>query len=142
MIARIVVTTIEIRIAPLTRVTHRAITSSRPKAKTSTGQPDRVPLAPSCTGTVVLLASGMRRTTPESTNPIRVMNRPMPTEIATLSCAGTAWKTAVRKPVSTRTRMIRPSRTTRPIASAQVICWATVNATNAFSPRPVASASG
>ena len=35
-----------------------------------------------------------------------------------------------------------PSRTTRPIASAHVICDATANATNAFSPRPVASAIG
>ena len=66
----------------------------------------------------------------------------MPTEIATFSWAGTAWKTASRKPVSTRTRITRPSITTRPIASAQVIWLAIENATNAFSPRPVASASG
>ena len=89
-----------------------------------------------------LAASGMRRTKPASTNPIRAMKRPMPTEIATLSWVGMAWKTAVRKPVSTRTRMITPSMTTRPIASAQVIWLATEKATNALSPSPVASASG
>ncbi len=66
----------------------------------------------------------------------------MPTEIAVLSDAGTAWKTAVRKPVSTSTRMISPSITTRPIASAQVIWLAIAKATKAFSPSPAASASG
>ena len=73
-----------------------------------------------------------------------VMNRPMPTLIAVLSWDGIALKTACRKPVSTSTVMIMPSRTTRPIASAHVILgsWATPNVTNALSPRPVASASG
>ncbi len=91
---------------------------------------------------MVPAASGMRRTKPASTKPISAMNRPMPTEIATLSCAGTAWKTAFRKPVSTSTRITRPSITTRPIASAQVIWLAIEKATKAFRPRPVASASG
>ena len=105
-----VVTTIEIRIAPLTLRTHSAITSSRPKHEDQ----DRPALAAgrrcrAATGTVVSAASGMRRTKPASTKPIRAMNRPMPTEIAILSWAGTAWKTASRKPVSTSTRMIRPS---------------------------------
>ncbi len=73
-----------------------------------------------------------------------VMNRPMPTLIAVFSCAGTAWKTAARKPVSTSTRMIRPSSTIRPIASAQVMLgsWAMPKVTNALRPSPVASASG
>ena len=53
--------------------------------------------------------------------PMKAMNRPMPTEIATLSGAGIAWKTAVRKPVMTRTRMMMPSMTTRPMRSAKVI---------------------
>ncbi len=84
------------------------------------------------------------RTKPASTRPMIVMNRPMPTEMATFSCGGTAWNTACRKPVSTSTRMMIPSRTTRPIASAQVISGslATPNATKALRPRPVASASG
>ena len=43
---------------------------------------------PSWTGTVVFAASGIRRTKPASTKPISAMNRPMPTEIATLSWAG------------------------------------------------------
>ena len=91
---------------------------------------------------MVLAASGMRRTKPASTKPIRAMNRPMPTEMAIFSWAGTAWKTASRKPVSTSTRMTTPSITIRPIASAQVIWEAMEKATNAFRPRPVASASG
>ena len=70
------------------------------------------------------------------------MNRPMPTEIAIFSCAGTAWKTAVRKPVSTRTRITTPSSTISPIASDQLICRAIETATKAFRPEPVASASG
>ncbi len=142
MMAMIVVATIEIRIAPLTFLTHSVISSPRPSTKTSTGQPCRLPDGPSWTGTVVLAASGIRRTKPASTKPISAMNSPMPTEMAIFSCPGTAWKTASRKPVSTRTRITRPSRTMRPIASAQVICEAIENATNAFSPRPVASASG
>jgi hypothetical protein len=73
-----------------------------------------------------------------------VMNRPMPTLIATLSCPGTALKTALRNPVRTRSRMISPSMTTRPIACAQVMpgSLAIAKVTKAFRPRPVASASG
>ena len=66
----------------------------------------------------------------------------MPTEIAILSWRGTALKTASRKPVSTRIRMIRPSITTRPMASAQVIWLAIENVTKALSPSPAARASG
>ena len=130
------------RIAPLTLSTHSAISRSRPNAKTTTGQPVSSPVAPSWTGTVELAASGMRCTKPASTNPMSAMNSPMPTEIATLSWVGMAWKTAVRKPVSTSTRMMMPSMTTRPMASAQVIWLAMEKATNALSPSPVASASG
>ena len=50
-----------------------------------------------------------------------VMKSPIPTLIAVLSSAGTAAKTALRKPVSTRTVMMSPSRTTRPMASAHVM---------------------
>ena len=140
--ATTVVTTIEIRMAPLTCRTQSATTSTRPRTKTTTGQPWRVPPLPSCTGTVVCAASGMRRTKPASTKPIRAMNSPIPTEMAIFSWAGTAWKTASRKPVRTSTRISRPSMTTRPIASAQVISEAIETATKAFSPSPVASASG
>ncbi len=73
-----------------------------------------------------------------------VMNRPMPTLMATFNCRGTALNTASRKPVSTSSRMMRPSSTTRPIASAHVISGrlAMPNATNALRPNPVASARG
>ena len=73
---------------------------------------------PSSTGVAML--AGIR-TKPASTRPMNAMNRPMPTLIAVFSSSGTARNTAVRKPVSTSTRMIRPSRTTMPIASGQVM---------------------
>ncbi|CAB4628077.1 unannotated protein [freshwater metagenome] len=107
--------------------------------KTMIGHPiSDVPL-PSVTGTG---PEPVLRTKPASTKPIKAINSPIPTEIATLSCAGTALKTAVLKPVSTSTRMMRPSSTTRPIASAHVIWEATPYATNVLSPSPVAIASG
>jgi len=107
--------------------------------KTSTGQPARALSIPSPIGGADW---PVVRTTPASTRPISVMNRPMPAAIADFSPAGTAWKIARRKPVSTRTRMTRPSSTISPIASAQVMSAAIVNATNAFRPSPAASASG
>jgi hypothetical protein len=75
---------------------------------------------------------------------MNVMNRPMPTLIAILSSRGTARNTASRKPVTTRIRMTRPSSTTMPMASAQVMpgSAATEKATTAFRPSPAASASG
>ena len=71
-----------------------------------------------------------------------VMNRPIPTPMAYLSCSGTAWKTADLNPVNTSSKMSTPSRTTNPIASAQVICGAKVNATKPLRPRPAATATG
>ena len=139
MIAMTVVATIAMRIAPLTFRTQRMTTRIRPSTKTKVGQPLMKPSVPSWTGTG---PCAVRRTKPASTKPMSAMKSPMPTEIATLSWVGTAWKTAVRKPVSTSTRMIRPSMTTKPMASAQVICEAIAKATKALSPRPVASASG
>ena len=139
MIARIVVTTIERKIAPRTFSTHSTMTRARPKQNTSTGQPSRLPEGPRVTGTG---PTWVRRTKPASTKPIRAMKRPMPTEMATLSSDGTAWNTASRNPVSTRTRITTPSMTTRPIASAQVIWVAMATATKALRPRPVARASG
>ena len=65
------VATIEIRIAPFTLRTQSATTSTNPKAKTTTGQPVSTPVAPSCTGTVVLATSGIRVTKPASTKPIK-----------------------------------------------------------------------
>ncbi len=70
------------------------------------------------------------------------MNRPMPTLIAVLSWIGMALNTAVRRPTSTSSAMTRPSRTTSPMASAQLICEAIEKVTKAFSPSPVARANG
>ena len=139
MTAITVVVAMPIRRAPLTLRTTRAIIRRSPKAKTTIGQPTRFPLSPNWTGTGPV---PVRRTNPESTRPIMVMKRPIPTAIAVLSCAGTARKTAPRTPVRTRTTMIKPSMITSPIASAHVIREAIPIATNVLRPRPVASASG
>ena len=112
--------------------------------KTNDGQPSSWPSMPSPTGTVVPAASGMRRTKPALTRPMKAMNMPMPTTIAAFRLAGTALNTAVRKPVRTSTSMVRPETTTRPMASAQVSPGfaATVTAMKALTPRPVAMANG
>ncbi|CAB4758864.1 unannotated protein [freshwater metagenome] len=138
-IATAVETMIAIRIAPLTFLTISPIINRRPKQNTTIGQPTRVPPSPSVTGTGPV---PVRRTKPASTRPISAMNRPIPTEIAIFSCAGTARNTAVLKPVRTRTVIMIPSRRTSPIASAHDIFDAIPTATNVLRPRPVASASG
>ncbi|CAB4807876.1 unannotated protein [freshwater metagenome] len=138
-IATTVETTIPIRSAALTLRTMSPIIRSRPKPKTRTGQPTKDPPSPRVTGTG---PAAVRRTNPASTKPIKAIKRPIPTDIATFNCVGTALNTATRNPVRTKTVMIKPSRTTKPIASAHVICEAMPTATKVFNPRPVASASG
>ena len=128
-----------IRIAPLTLRTINAMIRRVPNTNTTVGQPTRFPLTPRPTGTGPL---AVRRTKPASTKPIRAMKSPIPTEMAILICAGTALKTATRNPVRTNTKMIRPSRTTRPIAAAHVIFDAMPTATKVLRPKPVAKASG
>ena len=136
--------TIEIRIAPLTLRTHSAITQQQAeRRRPRTGQPCRLPSVPSWTGTVVLAASGMRRTKPASTKPMSAMNRPMPTEIATLSCGRDGVED--RRPEAGEHQHqddqaldARPGPSRRPRSSGVAIA----NATNAFRPSPVASASG
>jgi hypothetical protein len=130
-----------IRIAPRTTRTSSTDVSSRPATKTTVGQPASAPPTPSSTGTGP--PAGLL-TKPASTKPMNVMNRPIPTLIAVFRADGTAWKIAVRCPVSTSTEMMSPSSTTRPIASAQVMpgSLAIPKVTKAFRPRPVASASG
>ena len=139
MIASTVVARMPIRIAPFILRTTSTIVRSSPITNTSVGQPRSWVATPSSTGTGRF---AVRRTKPASTKPISAMNSPMPTPIAVLSCGGMAWNTAVRKPVSTSAVITRPSSTTRPIASGQLIRLAMPNATNAFSPRPVAIANG
>jgi hypothetical protein len=141
MMARTVPPMMPMRMAPFTFLTIMTMIESRPMTKTRVGQPARNPPTPSSTGTG--LAEGLR-TMPESTRPMMVMKRPIPTLMAVLSGAGMAWKTALRKPVNTRTVMMMPSMTMSPMASGQVIpgSLAMPKVTKAFRPRPVASASG
>ncbi len=102
--------------APRTSADHMTNRANRATRKISSGQPKTKPPTPSS-----------RPTPPEFwmkpafIMPIRAMNRPMPTLIATFSGEGTALKIAERKPVSTRIIRMKPSITTRPMASAQVI---------------------
>ncbi len=124
--------------AGVPRTTRTAVTA-RPKTNTSVGQPTSSPPTPSSTGTG---PAPVRRTKPASTKPMSAMNRPMPTPIAVLSCIGMALKMTRRRPTRTSSRMTSPSSTTRPIASAQLICDAIENVTKALSPSPVATANG
>ena len=121
MIARTVEPRMPSRIAPLTFRTTRTRVSSRPRTKTADGQLTSLPPIPRLTGG----DEALPRTKPASTKPINARNRPMPTPVAVFNWVGTERKIAVRSPVSTRTVMTRPSMTTRPIASAQVIFGAT-----------------
>ena len=139
MTAKIVETIMPINNAPLTLRIIKPMIKISPNTKTIIGQPTRFPPSPSCTGTG---PAPVLRTKPESTKPIKAMNNPIPTEIAIFNCEGTALKTAVLNPVKTKTVMMIPSRTTRPIASCHDIFEAIPTATKVFSPRPVASANG
>ena len=60
-------------------------------------------------------------TKPASTRPMKVMNRPMPTEIAVFSCGRHRAEHRLPEPGQHQDRMMMPSMTTRPIASAQVM---------------------
>ena len=137
--ARTVVAMMPMRMAPRVRRATSTAVSSSPTTKTTVGQPSSSPAEPSCTGTGPV---SVRRTKPASTSPISAMNNPIPTLIAVLSSGGMAWKTAVRRPTRTSSRITRPSSTTRPIASAQLIWEATEKVTKALSPSPVARAKG
>lgn len=70
------------------------------------------------------------------------MKQPMPAAIAALSAAGMARKTAVRKPVTPSSTMMTPSITTKPIASGQLTCGATLTASRLLTPRPAAMPNG
>jgi len=141
MMARTVPPTMPMRIAPLTFLTSMMMIATRPMTKVSVGQPARNPPTPSSTGTG--LPDGLRMT-PESMRPMKAMNKPIPTLIAVFSAGGMAWNTALRKPVSTRTVMMMPSRTIRPMASGHVMpgILAMPKVTKALRPKPVASARG
>ena len=81
-------------------------------------------------------------TKPELMNPMKAMNRPIPTVIASFSSTGTASKIILRRPVAASSTMITPLMTTRAIASGQVTSWMTLNARNALIPRPAAKPNG
>ncbi len=81
---------------------------------------------------------------PPLTKPMKRMNNPMPTAIASLRLFGTAFITASRRPARTSTVTTMPSRTITPIAPCGVSPSPTTNwnATAALIPNPVAIATG
>ena len=141
MIARTVAPTMPMRMAPFTCRTSMTMIASRPTTKTSIGQPARNPPMPSSTGTgptrlpheagVDQADEGDEQADAHADGGLQLRR-------------GRRGSTALRKPVSTRTVMMMPSMTTRPMASAQVMpgSLAMPKATKALRPRPVASASG
>ena len=112
--------------------------TSSPTMNTRVGTEVMEPLSPSWTGGPAVVA----RTKPESTNPMKAMNRPMPTVMAAFSSLGTARKMAVRAPVTPKRTIRMPLMTTRPMASAQVTSWITATARKELMPRPAASPKG
>src|SRR5699024_299380 len=81
-------------------------------------------------------------TNPEFTKPMKAINKPMPTVIATFRACGTALKIAVQIPVAPRTTITAPLMTTNPIASGQVTSCTTETARKLFIPSPAAKAKG
>ena len=81
-------------------------------------------------------------TNPALTSPMNMMNRPMPAVMASFSGMGTASKIMRRRPVTAIATMMRPSMTTRPIASGQVRTPTTELARNELMPSPAANAKG
>ena len=84
---------------------------NRPNTKMSAGQPSSEPEMPNWTGVAPV------RTMPALTRPMRATKRPRPTVMAVLRAAGTARKTASRKPVRTSRKMRIPSQAMMPMAS-------------------------
>ena len=123
--------------APLIRLATRAAVTTNPMAKINKGHVRKF-------GAMVTMTPWPCFATPAFTKPMNAMNSPIPIPIDRLRSIGMAFSTASRKPVRTSTEMIRPSVTITPMASGQVRCAArtSVNATNAFSPRPAANANG
>src|SRR5439155_11363213 len=77
------------------------------------------------------------------TRPMKAMNRPMPAPMARRRSRGMACMIASRRPAKTSNVVRTPSRTINPIAACHdPACGATVKATIAFSPIPLASARG
>ena len=83
---------------------------------------------------------GVRRMKPPSLRPMVVMNRPMPTPIARFRSSGMAFMIDSRRPVSTSTRMMRPSTkmTDMPTCHGTLACWKPMSekVTTAFRPMP------
>ncbi len=97
---------------------------------------------PSCTGTVVFAASGIRLTKPESTRPMNAMKQPIPAAIAALSSSGDGVEDRGAEPGDGEQHDDDASITTRPIASGHVTCGAIDTASRLLMPRPVAMAKG
>ena len=128
---------IPIKIAPRTFLATRAAVSASVTRKTSTRSVVR-------SGLIVTTVPCPATTMPPFTNPMIARNSPIPIPIASFRSIGIASKIISRTPVSTRIEITTPSITITPMACGHVSpSWPTsVNATNAFRPRPAAIANG
>ncbi|WP_460785091.1 hypothetical protein [Microbacterium tumbae] len=124
---------------PLTRSATRAPVSSSVTTKSRVGTVATDPPTPRPTGGE---AFPVAVTKPEFTKPMKAMNSPIPTVIASLSWIGTASKIALRSPVAASSTMMTPLIMTSAIASAQDTWPTTENATKALIPRPAAKPNG
>ena len=115
MTASVVAPRMPTSMAPFTLRAIIAAMPSTPMMKMSTGQPCSVPLGPS-----------WRKPPPAELKPAswratRQMNSPMPTLMAVFNECGIAANSALRKPEMTSRKMMKPSMTTSPMASGQVM---------------------
>ncbi len=100
-----------IRIAPFTFQACSAAISARPTSDRAV-----VGLVRSPSETKV---EGLATITPESFNPMKAMNRPMPPATAANSETGMALMISCRTPTRVRTRKATPERKTQPSAVSQ-----------------------
>ena len=137
-IAKSVVSRIPISNAPFVLRATSAEVIASPTTNVSTRSVAR------CDAITTGVASLPRITMPPLCSPMMARNRPMPMPIARLRSIGIASRIALRRPVSTRIEITRPSITITPIACSQVSpsVATRVNVTNAFKPSPAAIANG
>ena len=133
--ARPVDTTTPINRAPLIRLASRKIMTSRPTRPMPTV---------AVRGPALIRVTGSPMTRPRFRNPMNVMNRPMPTEMAEINASGMASTSLRLSPSAVSIIKNTPERNTTPRAVCQVTPSPRTRlyAKNALSPMPGAMAIG
>ena len=128
--------TIEIKIAPVTRLTISTIVKIIPASASITAGSDK---SPSCTN-----VAGLSTISPAFFKPIKAINKPMPHCTPTFKEGGMDSAIFVLTPVSDNTKNKMPFQNTIPRAASQGISLPKqiVKAKKAFSPMPGANAIG